>query len=329
MPSFTVFRGTDSGKVKKAETKKDLKGDQVYLRVTASGLCGTDLHYRKADMALGHEGVGIVEELGPDVKSLKKGDRVGWGYEHDSCGQCEQCLKGFETHCPKRAMYGDADTDQGSFATGAVWREAFLFKIPEGLSDEEAAPLMCGGATVFNALHQYNVQPTETVGVIGMGGLGHLAVQFAAKMGCNVVVLSGSDRKKDEATRLGAREFVAMKGAKELKVPRPLNRVIVTTSVQPDWSLIMPILAPGAIISPLSVAEGNFEIPYMPLLLNGITVQGSVVAPRYIHNRMLEFAALHQIKPVLQKFPMTEEGINEAMDKLEKGDVHFRGVFVN
>lgn len=182
---------------------------------------------------------------------------------------------------------------------------------------------------MFNALHAYDVQPTETVGVLGMGGLGHLAVQFAAKMGCNVVVLSGSDRKKDEATKLGAREFVAMKGAKELKVSRPLNRILVTTSAQPDWSLIMPILAPGASVHPLSVAEGNFEIPYMPLLLNGVTVQGSVVASRYIHNRMLAFAALHQIKPVLQKFPMTEEGINEAMDKLEKGDVHFRGVFVN
>lgn len=112
-----------------------------------------DLHYKHADMALGHEGVGVVEAVGPQAKFLKIGDRVGWGYEHDSCGHCEQCLKGAETFCPDRAMYGFADLDQGSCASGAVWREAFLFPIPEGISDEAAAPLMCGGATVWNALH--------------------------------------------------------------------------------------------------------------------------------------------------------------------------------
>ena len=134
-------------------------------------------------------------------------------------------MKGSETYCAERKMYGEADLDQGSFASGAVWREAFLFPIPESMRDEVAAPLMCGGATVFNALHAYDVQPTETVGVMGVGGLGrhtnyesltstyadliragHLAIQFASKMGCNVVVLSGSDKKKDEAMQLGAHE---------------------------------------------------------------------------------------------------------------------------
>ena len=125
-----------------------------------------------ADIVLGHEGVGIVEELGPDAKYLKKGDRVGWGYEHNSCGHCDWCLTGREQYCAERAMYGEADTDQGSMANGAVWREAFLFKIPGGLSDEAAAPLQCGGVTVFNALHAYDTQPTEAVGIMGVGGLG-------------------------------------------------------------------------------------------------------------------------------------------------------------
>ena len=121
---------------------------------------------------LGHEGAGIAEEIGPDCKYLKKGDRIGWGYLHDTCSHCQKCLSGRENYCPERAWYGEADLDQGSFAYGAVWREAFLFKIPDGLSDELAAPLMCGGATVFNALHAHDVQPTETVGVMGVGGLG-------------------------------------------------------------------------------------------------------------------------------------------------------------
>ncbi|KAH8651153.1 chaperonin 10-like protein [Xylariales sp. PMI_506] len=328
MPSFTVFKGSKDGVPKKSTTTKpdELKGDSVLVKVTMSGLCGTDLHYKMVDMVLGHEGVGIVEGTGPACTSLKKGDRVGWGYEHDSCGHCEQCLQGTETYCPERAMYADADLDQGSFASHAVWREAFLFKIPEELSDEAAAPLQCGGATVWNALRAYDSQPTETVGIMGVGGLGHLAVQFAAKMGCRVVVLSGSDSKKEEALALGAHEFVATKGKKELSVKRPLNRLLVTTSAQPDWEQIMPILAPGATIHPLSVASGNFEIPYMPLLLNGITVQGSVVAPRRLHRQMLDFAALHGIAPVTETFPMTEEGIKKAIDRLENGNVHFRAV---
>ncbi|KAJ9625071.1 hypothetical protein H2203_005024 [Taxawa tesnikishii (nom. ined.)] len=138
---FTVFKGSESGAIKKSTTKKDdLKNDEVLLKVTCSGLCGTDEHYRKTDMVLGHEGVGVVEEVGPNVTYMKKGDRVGWGYEHNSCGHCQQCLKGTETYCPERAMYGYADHDQGSFAHRAVWREAFLFKVPDELEDEAAAP---------------------------------------------------------------------------------------------------------------------------------------------------------------------------------------------
>ena len=130
-------------------------------------------------MALGHEGAGRVTALGPSVKHLKLDDRVGWGYLHDSCGECQQCLKGTETYCPDRKLYGEADLHQGSLGTQAVWREAFLFKIPDTISDEDAAPLMCGGATVFNALHMYATQPTARVGIIGVGGLGHLAIQVS------------------------------------------------------------------------------------------------------------------------------------------------------
>jgi D-arabinose 1-dehydrogenase-like Zn-dependent alcohol dehydrogenase len=142
MPTFTVYRGSKDGKVIKSETTKpELQGDQVLLRVTASGLCGTDSHYRSQDMGLGHEGVGIIEELGPAVTHLKKGDRVGYGYLHNSCGHCQECLRGTETYCPERALYGYADLDQGSFASHAVWREAYLFKVPESMSDSVAAPM--------------------------------------------------------------------------------------------------------------------------------------------------------------------------------------------
>lgn len=259
-------------------------------------------------------------------QSLTKGSQTHRGYAHDSCGLCKQCLTGQEIYCADRAFYASADLDQGSFASHAVWREAFVFKLPDELSDEAAAPLMCGGATVWSALTSYGTRSTETVGIFGVGGLGHLAIQFCAKFGCRVVVLSGSDRKRDEALRLGAHEFVATKGAREIKVSHKLDRLLVTTSAQPDWELLMPIMQPGSTIHPLSVSGGHFSVPYMPLIAQGITVQGSVVAPRQIHREMLEFAALHGIAPVTEEFPMTEEGIKDAMDKLERGEVHFRAV---
>ncbi|KAF1937624.1 GroES-like protein [Clathrospora elynae] len=327
MPSFTVYKGSKEGKIVKAQTTKDeLKDDQVLLKVTASGLCGTDEHYKGADMALGHEGAGVVEEIGPNVKDLKKGDRVGWGYEHDSCGRCDQCLSGRETYCPERQMYGQANLDQGSFASHGVWREAFLFKLPDELTDAEAAPLMCGGATVFNALYSYGIKPTDRVGVMGVGGLGHLAIQYAAKMGCDVVVFSGSDNKKDEATRLGAKQFVAMKGKNELNIGRPIDALLVTSSVNPDWKMMLPVMAPNSIIFPMTVSFDNFEIPHLPLIQQGITIQGSIVAARAVHRKMLAFSALHGIKPIIMEFPMSESGIEEAMSTLRDGKMRYRGV---
>jgi len=184
MPTFTVFKGSEGGKIVQSQTTRpDLTDDQVLIKITASGLCGTDEHYKGADIVLGHEGAGVVEQTGPNVKSLKKGDRVGWGYEHNSCGTCEYCLTGREQYCSEREMYGEANLDQGSFATHAVWKEAWLYRIPDSMTDAEAAPLMCGGATVFNALSSYDIKSTDRVGVMGVGGLGHLAIQFAAKKG--------------------------------------------------------------------------------------------------------------------------------------------------
>ncbi|EED19567.1 NADP-dependent alcohol dehydrogenase [Talaromyces stipitatus ATCC 10500] len=330
MPSFTVYKGNKEGFPKKSNTVTPdaLVGDQVYLKVTASGVCGTDLHYRHVDMVLGHEGVGVVEEVGPQVKYLKKGDRVGWGYETDSCGHCQECLQGTEIFCPERALYGMTNFDQGSFAHNAVMREAFVFKIPDNISDENAAPLQCGGATVYTALS--DLKPNETVGVLGVGGLGHLAIQFAAKMGARVVVLSGSDRKKEEAIKLGAHYFFAFKGQHQidLKSAPKITRLLVTSAVQPNWNTLMPIMANNSRIYPLTYSTDNLPIPAAALNLYGISVVGCLVANRAVQRAMLEFASFHNITPVIEKFPMTEDGIKDALVKLENGDVHFRSVLI-
>ena len=174
---------------------------------------------------LGHEGAGVVHEFGLEVDTLKKGDNIGFGYFLSSCGNCPQCRTGKETFCPQRVMYGMGGFHIRPFASHAVWKESYLFNIPENIADEYAAPLQCGGATVFNALEIYDIRPTDRV-----GGLGQLAIQFAAKMGCEVVVFSGTDSKKEEVMKLGAQEFYAIKGVIDLSHTRkPINRLLVTT----------------------------------------------------------------------------------------------------
>ncbi|KAK7517569.1 chaperonin 10-like protein [Phyllosticta citriasiana] len=329
MPSFTVYKGSQSGAIVKATTERPaLSGDEVLVKVTASGLCGTDLHYKTTDMALGHEGVGVVAELGPQTKLLKVGDRVGWGYQHDNCAHCDQCQTGREVYCDERAMFGYADLDQGSFADAGVWREAFLFKIPDGLTDAEAAPLQCGGATVWTCFDDYKIPSTARVGILGIGGLGHLAIQFAAKRGNDVVVFSGTDSKKEEAFRLGASEFYATKGLKEIKIGKKLDYLLVCTSAHIDWAQYFPIMAPNSTLFPLSVDSGDLVLPYMPLLTSGITVQGTIVASRATHRRMLEFSARHGVKPMLNTFPMTVEGIELACKTLDEGKMRYRGVLI-
>jgi D-arabinose 1-dehydrogenase-like Zn-dependent alcohol dehydrogenase len=261
------------------------------------------------------------------VKKFKKGDSVGWGFLQSTCNYCKQCITGREVMCPDRALYGTANFDQGSFASHAIWREDYIFRIPDSIPREYAAPLMCGGATVFNALRAFDTQPTDRVGIIGVGGLGHLAIQFASKMGCEVVVFSGTNSKEDEAMKLGATEFIATKGVKELQT-RPIDRLLVTAAFQPDWNQYIPILAPRASIYPLSVDSGDLNFPYMSIIRKELTIQGSLAAPRQVHREMLEFAARHNIRPIIEQFPMTVDGINEAMERLGSGKMRYRGVLI-
>ena len=170
------------------------------------------------------------------------------------------------------------------------------------------------------------------MGVIGVGGLGHLAIQFARAMGCTVVVFSGSDSKRDEAIKLGASEFYAMKGQTADSVTKLacelVDHLVVTSSELPDWNLYLPLLAPGATIYPLTVSQGDLTIPAMGVIANELKIQGSLVADRNTHKAMLVFAARHGIKPMINEYKMTEEGIEEAFRALEGGRVKYRGVLV-
>jgi len=249
---------------------------------------------------------------------------------------------------PRSQDVRPADLDQGSLAYGVIKKESRIFKIPNELSDEEAAPLVCAGATVFNVLDTYGAKPTDCVGVVDIGGLGHLAVQvcqrecalcdtgelqanslqFASKMGCDVVAFSSTEDKDNDAHSFGAGACYSVQSLKNVMKPPMLDFLRFTTPVQPDWNVYLPLLAPKAKIFPLTIGPGNISFPAMPFLLKGITVQGSVVASRITIERMLAFAARHEIKPQVQRFPMDREGIGQAFVVLKEGRMRFRGVLI-
>ncbi|WFD20974.1 alcohol dehydrogenase (NADP(+)) [Malassezia caprae] len=326
----TVYKGSPSGKIIEAQgADRELRPNDVVIDIAYSGLCGTDLHYRKADMVLGHEGVGVVSQVGPAVTKLKVGDHVGWGYNHGSCGYCDHCWNGFDILCADRQMYGYADLDFGSFGDRAVLDALFVHKLPEGMDLSLAGPLQCGGATVYSAIVNAEVKMNERVAVLGLGGLGHLAIQYLAKMGCDVVVFSGSENKKQQAMELGANEFVATKTNPTFEGVKPVNHLLVSTSFQPDWEQYFKVLAPRAKIVPLTVSFEEMKHPYAELVFYEYSITGSVVARRLVHRQMLEFSARNNIKPIVEFLTMDEAGVNEAFDRLDKGDVRYRFVLKN
>lgn len=188
---------------------------------------------------------------------------------------------------------------------------------------------MCGGITVFAPLVQYGAKPSDTVGVVGLGGLGHLAVQFASAMGCEVVVFSQTDSKKEDALKLGASRFVTTQGKKDLtsEVPQEITQLIVTTSEMPDWDLFLPILGAGATIFPLTATsmEAKLILPHMPFLMKGARLVSSIPS-KNTYSDMLQFAARNKIRPLLDCEPLSTQGIENLFDRLKSGRVRYRGV---
>jgi D-arabinose 1-dehydrogenase-like Zn-dependent alcohol dehydrogenase len=274
--------------------------------------------------------MGMGESINPVLRRVKF--YIDALQVNGSCGECEQCLAGFIAMCERAPkQFGVTDVDQGSFSTGAVWDSRFVYRIPDSMASEDAAPLLCGGWTVWNALVGYNLKPTDHVGIVGIGGLGHLAIQFANKMGCEVTAFSGTESKREEAISLGAHHFVATKDAKELQVVRPINQLLITTNAHIDWSIFHPILAGRATVFPLQIPEdmtAPLSVPHMPFLMKSISVIYSTNGRHDEYDKLLAFAVLHKIRPISEKFVMSTEGIKESIERLESGKMRYRGVLV-
>jgi len=329
MTTQQVLKGSEEGKIVSSTIKvREVGPNDVLIKIKACGLCFTDAHQTSKDMVLGHEPVGVIEKVGEQVKNYKTGDLVGWGYLHNSCLTCEFCLSGRDVLCPQRKMYAAADFDQGGFGEYYVADSRFISRIPEGLTAEEAAPLFCAGATVFSAIYNNKVSPTDHVGVIGVGGLGHLAVQFLSKWGCHVTTLSTSDSKKQEALKMGAHQHVITKVPKgeKIQIKEKLNYIFSTVDGQLPWDDYLDLLKPGGKLVVIGVGEGKMEHAYFPLIAREMSIGGSLVASRYVQNLMLEFAARHGIKPWIEVLPMDEQNLNTAFERLKKGDVKYRFV---
>lgn len=314
-------------------TPGDLGDEQVEIAVDYCGICHSDLsvlhnQWGNAQYPLvpGHEVSGRVVAAGSQVKKVKLGDRVGLGWFSGSCMSCSNCLRGDHNLCPngEDTMIGR----HGGFAERVRAHWAWAVPIPDALDASKVGPLFCGGITVFNPIVQCGVKPTDRVGVVGVGGLGHMAVKFLNKWGCEVFAFSSSESKTAELKSMGAHHVVNSKDPAQLKpLARSLDFILVTVNVALDWNAYIDTLAPkgrlhfvGAVLEPLNI--GVF-----PMLVGQRSVSASPLGSPATTAQMLDFCARHDIAPIVEEFPMSK--VNDALAHLESGKARYRVVLKN
>jgi alcohol/geraniol dehydrogenase (NADP+) len=304
-----------------------LAAEDVEIAVEHSGLCHSDLSILQNDWGiakypavLGHEITGRVTALGSHAKGLRLGQRVGVGWLCGSCMHCRWCMSGDHHLCEKAQL--TIVGHRGGFATHVRSHWAWALPLPDGLSFEDAGPLLCAGVTVFAPLLRY-AKPMDRVGIVGIGGLGHLAIKFAAAYGCEVTAVTSSMDKFEEAKRFGASHVASSADAAGLeKLAGRFDLLLSTVNVPLNWSAMIGTLAPkgrlhvlGAVLEPIPVAAFS-------LIGRQRSVSGSLTGSPATLASMLEFAARHRIAPQTEHFPMRE--VNAAIARLEAGKARYR-----
>lgn len=310
-----------------------LANDEVEIAVETCGVCHSDLSMLNNEWGLtaypfvpGHEIVGKVAAIGTEVTRVVVGDTVGLGWYAGSCMACEQCMSGNHNLCASNE--GTIVGRHGGFADKVRCRESWALPLPKGLDAKKAGPLFCGGITVFHPIVEMGVLPTDRVGVIGIGGLGHFALQFLNKWGCEVTAFTSSAAKADEARKMGAHNIVNSRDADELDaVAGTLDFIISTVNADLEWNRYLAALAPkgrlhivGAVPSPIPV--GAFDV-----IMGQKSVSGSPLGSPATTGKMLEFCARHGIEAVTEHFPLSQ--VNEALAHLSEGKARYRIILEN
>jgi len=311
----------------------ELKPDEVAVRISHCGVCHSDIHLIDNDWGVskypfipGHEIVGSITAVGKNVRDRTLGERVGIGWQADSCGICEWCRQGDEHLCAKSQP--TCIGRHGGYADSIRVNSHFAIPVPAVLESENVAPLLCGGITVYSPLRNHGVRPSSRVGVVGIGGLGHLGIQFAKAFGAEVTALSTSKDKEAEARSFGAHHFVNTRDTGALKaLTSSFDLILCTVSADQDWQSFINALRPKGTLCVLGAAPSALQIQPFSLIAGQKAVSGSPTgSPRDLHE-MLDVAARHNIKAMTERFPMS--AANEAIAKVKKSQVRYRAVLSN
>ena len=311
----------------------ELGPEEVEIKVSHCGVCHSDLSMLDNDWGMsqypfvpGHEAVGTVVALGDEAKGLKIGQRVGVGWSAYSCLSCHECLSGAHNLC--LTCQGTIVGHHGGFADRVRCQWPWARPLPEGLDLAKTGPLLCGGITVFNPLIEFDIPSTARVGVIGIGGLGHMALQFANKWGCEVHAFTTNDSKEAEARKLGAHQVHNTKKDGVLKgIKGSLDLIISTINVPLDIPGLLDTLAPKGRLHVLGAILEPLPVPAFGLIMGQKSISGSPTGSPTGIDRMLEFSARHSIAPITENFPMSK--VNDALDHLRAGKARYRIVLEN
>lgn len=311
-------------------TLAELGPEEVEVDVLSCGVCHSDLSMLDNDWGMttypfvpGHEAIGKITHMGSQVKGLKVGQTVGLGWYTSSCLHCSPCLQGDHNLCGSagQTIVGH----HGGFADKMRCHWLWAIPLPNNMNTNSAGPLFCGGITVFNPIVQHNIKPTDRVGVIGIGGLGHMAIQFLNKWGCEVTAFTSTDSKADEAKKLGAHHVVNSRSSSELKkISGSLDFILSTVNVEMDWSAYVGALKPKGILHTVGIVSTPIEIPAFDLISGQKSISGSPLGSPATIRKMLEFCDRHGIAPQTEVFPMSK--VNEAIDHLRSGAARYRVV---
>lgn len=311
----------------------ELKGEEIEIKVDYCGICHSDLSMRNNEWGMseypfvgGHEIVGKIVAIGANVKHFEIGDTVGLGWNAATCGHCDNCISGFQINCP--SLEGVIVGRHGGFAEKVRCNWDWAVKLPDAMDASKAGPLFCGGITVFNPFVQNNIKPTDKVGVIGIGGLGHLALQFADKWGCEVTAFTSDLSKTEELKKLGADHVVNSRDDAELeKLSGKFDMILSTVNVPLNWQAYLTALAPKGKLHLVGATLEPLEIGVFSLLMGQKTVTATATGSPRVVRDMVEFCARHNIETVTENYKMSE--INEAFERLESGKTRYRIVLEN